>query len=118
MRLSLRICAVFLFSGFQLVARNKGALAGSGEPLVGVIIQVAEPNLATATNPSGFYSFKDIPPGTYCVRASYVGYQTLIRYNVVVRSGGTPDLNFELKESQTLLEDVVVTEAVSFNPKR
>jgi uncharacterized protein (DUF736 family) len=115
MGLSLRIGAVFLLSSVQLIAQSKGTLSGSvtdaqsGEPLVGVTIQVVEPNLGTATNSSGFYNFKDVPAGTYSVQASYVGYETLVKYNVVVRSGGTPDLNFALKESQTQLEDVVVT---------
>lgn len=115
MKLKLGISILSLLCYFQLFAQNTGSVSGyvrdakSGEPLIGVTIQVLETDLGTTTDIDGFYVIKNIVPQTYSVKASYIGYETLIRYNVVIRSGGTPDLHFELEETQTQLEDVVVT---------
>ncbi|MFT4834565.1 MAG: hypothetical protein ACI8WP_001326, partial [Flavobacteriaceae bacterium] len=51
----------------------------------------------------------DIEPKSYSVQINYVGYKPTIKYNVVIRSGGSPDLNVSLEESTTELEGVVVT---------
>ena len=42
-------------------------------------------------------------------KASFVGYQGLTEFNVVVRSEGNIDVNFELIETTEQLEDVVIT---------
>ncbi len=110
---------VLLFSftlllAFPLQAQNTGQLSGfvtdarTQEPLVGVTIRVNDTELGGVTDIQGYYQIKNIPAQTYNVTASYVGYQPLTRYNVVVRSGGNPDLNFELSESVDELGEIVV----------
>ncbi len=56
----------------------------------------------------GFYELENISAQTYNVSASYVGYQPATRFNVVVRSGGNPALNFNLSEALDSLGEVVV----------
>lgn len=60
------------------------------------------------TDVNGFYTLDNVPPQTYTTTASYVGYRTSTRYNVVVRSGGNPNVNFALQESLDSLSEVVI----------
>lgn len=109
------ICSIVFFHSTLLVAQNNGSISGyvtdaqSGEPLIGVTIQIVETDLGTITDIEGYYTLSDVPPKAYSIQASYVGYQTDTKFNIVVRSGGTPDVNFALTESQTQLQDIVVT---------
>ncbi|MFD2247094.1 TonB-dependent receptor [Pontibacter ruber] len=49
--------------------------ATGNEPLVGATVGVPSMNVGTITNENGFYSIS-LPPGSYTLQASYVGYQT------------------------------------------
>ena len=115
MKVKLLICAINVLISWQLMAQNTGSVSGyvkdakSGEPLIGVTIQVLDTELGTTTDLNGYFSIDNIPPQTYSIKASYIGYETAIKYNIVVRSGGSPDLNFDLNESLTQLEDIVIT---------
>jgi hypothetical protein len=83
--------------------------AKTGEALIGVTVRVVDSDLGAVTDLNGFYSILNIPAQTYAVEASYIGFKTKTVYNVVIRSGGNPDLNFELEESISELNEVVVT---------
>lgn len=105
----------FLLTGLSTVyAQNTGQLSGfvkdakTEEPLIGVTVKVADTDLGGITDINGYYQIQNIPAQTYNVVASYVGYQSSTRYNVVVRSGGNPDLNFNLSEAVDELSEVVV----------
>jgi len=93
---------------------NTGTVSGyviddkTEEPLIGATVRLAGTELGAVTDVNGFYSIAKISPQTYSVEASFVGYASEVRYNVVVRSGGIPDLNFRLREEVNQLEDVVV----------
>ncbi len=65
-------------------------------------------DIGAVTNVKGFYEFENISAQTYNVSATYVGYQPATRFNVVVRSGGNPALNFNLSEALDSLGEVVV----------
>jgi len=52
--------------------------AATGELLLGATIYVAEANAGVITNSYGFYSIS-LPPGTYSLRYSYVGYRSVQR---------------------------------------
>ena len=103
-----------LLSVQELKAQNVGQLSGlvkdakTEEPLIGVTIKIEDTDLGGVTDINGFYQIQNIPAKTYNVIASYVGYQAATRYNVVVRSGGNPDLNFELDETVDELGEVVI----------
>jgi hypothetical protein len=109
------IIACILIAGTLPVnAQNTGSISGyikdakTGEPLVGVTVRIVDVQLGTATNLDGYYTINNVPTEVVSVQASYVGYQTQTRFNVVVRSGGIPDVNFELEESAIELQGVVV----------
>lgn len=115
MKVKSGLWAVFMLLVGQLYAQSNGSISGyvkdakSGEALIGVTVQVLETDLGAITDVEGFYTIKNIPPKTYSIKATYVGYEPDIKYNVVIRSGGTPDVNFELSEGLQQLDDIVIT---------
>ncbi|MBV6646843.1 MAG: TonB-dependent receptor [Cyclobacteriaceae bacterium] len=96
-------------------AQTQGTISGivtdvkTGEALIGVTVRIPDTQLGAVTNLEGFYTISDVPTQTVSLQASYVGYETQNKFNIVVRSGGVPDVNFELKEAATQLDDIVVT---------
>ena len=87
----------------------------SQEPLIGVTIQIAGLNLGAQTDIDGRYKINNIPTGSYNLTASYVGYAPFVQYNIVVTSGNANQVNFQLQEESTLLDEVkvVVNRSVS-----
>jgi len=106
------ITALLLSTGLN--AQTTGSLSGyvkdakSGEPLVGATVQLEGTDFGTTTDLDGYYEIKGVPPKTYNARASYLGYQPSTLYNIIVRSAGTPAVNFELTEATETLDEVVV----------
>lgn len=93
---------LLLLLSYTTVAQT-GSLAGnisdavSGEPLFGVTVKLVDANMGAVTDVNGFYEIKNIPTKSYTVKVSSIDYQEEVVYNVVIKSAGTPDLNFELK---------------------
>lgn len=115
MKAGVLLCLIKLLITFQLFAQGTGAVSGyvtdakSGEPLLGVTVRLVDTQLGAVTDIDGFYSIKNVPPKTYSLQASYIGFETQTKYNIVIRSGGIPDVNFALNEKATELQSVVVT---------
>ncbi len=80
--------------------------AATGEELIGVTVYVDEISNGTTTNHYGFYSLT-LPPGTYNISYRYIGYQTLKKE--VLIANGNMELNVELEEDVSELEEVVIT---------
>jgi hypothetical protein len=99
---SAALCQTGSFSGTVVDARTQ-------EPLIGATVQLLETVLGASTDIEGKYTVSGIPANTYNIKATYIGYEPEIKYNVVIRSEGNIDLNFRLKESVEELEGVVVT---------
>lgn len=106
---------VFLHAAWFPDEVKGGTLSGrvtdqrTGEPLPGVTIQLEGTQIGAAADVDGFYLLKEIPPRTYNVIATLVGYQRSVVYNVVVISGAAVELNIKMSETVTELNDVVVT---------
>ena len=66
------------------------------EPLIGANVILLDTNLGAVTDIEGLYIIKNIPRGTYSVRASYVGYNTQVKDNFVLKSNDTLSIAFEL----------------------
>jgi len=79
----------------------------TGEPLPGVNVVVVGTQQGSATNVDGTYEIT-LEPGTYDLRASFVGFNTQTREGVTVEAGATTEVNFVLSESQQQLEELVV----------
>ncbi|MEL7002964.1 MAG: TonB-dependent receptor, partial [Bacteroidota bacterium] len=112
----LQHCIIYFLAigWFSVNAQNTAKLSGiikdakTEEPLIGATIKLVDTNIGAVTDFNGFYTIENITPKTYAVEVSYIGYKAVTKYNIVVRSGGNPDLNFDLEEDVSELEGVVV----------
>lgn len=115
MRIYSLFIALFMLSNGVLYAQTSGTITGTvkdaktGEPLIGATVVLEGTNLGAATNAEGRYTINNIPTKTYNVKASFVGFITETKFNVVVRSAGNIELNFELEENVSELDEVTVT---------
>ncbi len=98
----------------QLSAGTTGKISGtvtdneSHEPLIGVNVILLETSLGAATNEDGFYLINNIPPGTYTVRFSAIGYQKKQVSNVKIAADFTTEINISLSSASIELETVTI----------
>ncbi len=69
-----------------------------GEPLSGTNIVVKETGRGASTDDKGWYTLRNLPPGTYDVKFSFIGYEKVTR-NVVIRTGQTLSLDITLEST-------------------
>jgi hypothetical protein len=79
-------------------------------PLTGaaVVILDSHPVIGTITDANGNFRLTEVPVGRYSVKFSFVGYEPLVRSEVLVLSGKEVVLQASLKESTTNLQQVEV----------
>lgn len=107
---------LILFTTSLYAQSNKGILRGTildnktGETLIGVTVSVTGPSTTgVSTDLDGSFSLS-LNPGTYEVKVSYVSYETIVLKQVNIKAGETTLFdNIRLKESETMLAEVVVT---------
>jgi len=103
-----------LVQSATLLAGTTGKLAGrvldkNKAPIIGANVVLVGTTLGASTDLEGYYSVINIPPGTYQVRFSCVGYQTTIVKDVIISVNKTTTLDAELTETAVVAEAVVVT---------
>ena len=96
-------------------AQNPGTVAGTvrdratQEALPGVSITLEGTDFGTATDAEGRYRLTGVPAGAYNLRATFVGYDPLVRSNIALSSGNVNTLNLELNAAPQALGEVTVT---------
>ncbi|WP_299289213.1 TonB-dependent receptor [uncultured Mucilaginibacter sp.] len=105
-----------LFTSIMLAQGIRGKItdASNGSTLPGVSVLIVGTQTGTATNENGEYSFK-LAKGTYQLKVSFIGYQT-ITTSVTVDASFTTQ-NFSLKLAGSALNEVVVTGSRSAIPR-
>jgi outer membrane receptor protein involved in Fe transport len=97
-----------------LSAQTVGKIAGtvkevkSGEPLPGTNVVLVGTNMGAATDVNGEYYILNVPPGKYDLRASLIGYKAMKVTDVIVNTGRTTNIDFELQPVVLEGEEVVV----------
>ena len=69
--------------------------SGTNKPLVGANVYITGTSLGTATSDEGKYNIANVNPGTYMLKASYIGYESK-ELEVKVLAGEDLVQNFEL----------------------
>jgi TonB-dependent receptor len=107
--MSLRMlrCFLVVFLVFPLISTAR-AFAASGfvtgvvrdaqtrDPLPGANVMLVKTSLGASTDIEGRYSIRDVPVGSYTLRATYVGYRQ-------------KDVAVEVKEGQTIKQEITLT---------
>lgn len=109
---------------YSLLADNsKGTITGkvtdkmTKEPIPGVNIVVIGTTIGAATDVNGFFEIKGLEVGTYQLRVSAIGFNTVVRTDVVVNNVKPTELLIELTETVIELQGVTVkSEYFDMNP--
>ena len=89
----------FVTSGLGTIS---GTVTHDDEPLDDVRVTIAGTYFSTTTDSQGNYTITHIPPDTYDIIASKVGYQTYIESDVVIEADVILELNFNLEPATTV----------------
>lgn len=109
------IVILLLICSVSLHAQNRSRVSGSvrdaetGEPLYGANVLIPELGIGAATTEEGQFIIINVPVGTYKVKATMIGYQTLILSDVMVSANRMAKVNFDLNQTVILGETVEVT---------
>lgn len=101
-----------LYSG--VFAQTSGKIAGTvydasqDAPLAFTNIVVKGTTLGGVSDEDGRYVILDVPPGTYTVMCTYIGFSTMEIQNVAVTSGLTTTLDFQMQVEDIAGEVVTV----------
>jgi hypothetical protein len=99
---------------FFVIAGTTGKLAGrvvdaeNGNPIPGVNVYLQGTTLGGATDLDGNYYIINIPPGTYTLTASMIGYKETNKTKVLVKLDRTIKIDFELEIAIMEGEEITV----------
>ncbi|MCB2221376.1 MAG: carboxypeptidase-like regulatory domain-containing protein [Bacteroidetes bacterium] len=108
----------FIFAANLIVFSQSGTLKGkildkeTREPIpfANVVLEVGGTMAGGATSDfDGNYIIKPIQPGTYDLKATYVGYKTVLVTGMVINSDQITFFDIEMESTAAQLEEIVVT---------
>ena len=97
-----------------IIAGTTGKIKGkiidkdSGEPILGANVVVEGTYFGAATDEEGDYYINNVPPGTYNLIASAVGYNKVRVENLSIKIDLTTEINIELVSEAIEMGEVVV----------
>jgi hypothetical protein len=108
------IFTLFLLFITSISAMQENLITGrviderTNEPLTGVNIIVNElPGVGTTSDINGVFNIP-VPAGSYSVTASYIGYQTVVKTDVIVKSGSEAKVIINMSEIAVQLQQVTI----------
>lgn len=84
----------------------------TGESLMEVTLRLEGTDKITRADIDGQFRFDQLPPGTYVLTGSLIGYENLRVENIKLASGQTLKLTLAMKSEDVQLETVVISSAV------
>jgi len=105
---------IFLFASFSLFGGITCKISGNindattGEPLPAANVVIEGTDMGAASDMDGDYFIINITPGTYTVVVSMMGYETIRKTDVIVSTDRTTTVDFSLRPSTLLGEEVTV----------
>jgi hypothetical protein len=120
---SFRILFVSVFVlGFLASSAQTGIIRGrvfnainnESIPIAAITVE-GLPNKAVASDLDGNYEITGLNPGLYNLTAQILGFETKTIYEIQVSNAKPAVANFSLEESNTKLDEIVVSAQVQFN---
>ncbi|MEZ4963059.1 MAG: TonB-dependent receptor [Saprospiraceae bacterium] len=99
------LLSTFAFSQTKLTGTVRDE---QGKPLAGASLMLPKTGQGTASDEQGTYFFENLPPGTYQVQASFVGFDEKTMTIKLAESQPTAKLDFTMAEAANLLEALTV----------
>jgi len=107
---------LFVFLLLPSLASSTGKIRGkvidekTKEPLIAANVLVQNTNYGAATDLEGNFVILNLQAGTYVLRASLLGYQSVVVSNIKVSDDLTSEVNFSLVSSEVQLKEVVIVQ--------
>ncbi len=118
---------VLLFCGIltpkRLPARQSGTMTGhvkdakTQQPLIGANVVVLGTQRGASTDTTGRFVIRNLPPGSYRLRISYIGYETLIKPDIVVTTGAPALVSASLVPAAVMGESITVSAGYFVDPE-
>ena len=109
------VVIVFLsFSSQGQTGSISGVITSNGEPLSYVTIKINEGQNGAISSSTGYFEIDNIEYGTYSLTATILGFTTKTKSVTLTKDQPSTTINFELAESQILLDNIVVTGTKTF----
>lgn len=108
------ILFTLLFSSSILVNAQTGIIRGrvldknTQEAVIGANVVIEGTTTGAPTDIEGYYKITNVPVGSFNLVATSIGYNSLTKFNIILNSGNEQIVNFELIESATTLDEIVV----------
>ena len=104
---------IFLANTLFLSSQVKTSIRGmvvdeKGAPIFAASLYLNS-NQGAYSEEDGSFIITDVIPGSYNLTASFVGFDSQTKFNVIIKSKGNRSFNFILIESSESLEEVVVS---------
>lgn len=94
-------------TGFSQTYSVSGEVRDTNNNLIpGANVMIPELNKGAVTNPNGNYVLRNIPEGSFTLRVTYLGFETVEQ---VVDVSGNLELSFQLKEASYMLDGIMVS---------
>ena len=105
---------IFLFTENSFGAATPANIEGyvkdsqTNDPLIGTNVILVGTSLGSAADINGKYTIKNIPPGSYTIRATYIGYKSK-EFKIEIKEGMHLSQDFNLEPESVEGQTVVVT---------
>ena len=106
-----------LLYSLTIYSQNQGSISGkvldgeTGLPLEGANILIDNSNFYSITNEEGFFQINNIPTESYNITASFIGFKSQTKFNIIVKTIGNQQLEFILNPISDLLDEVILFES-------
>lgn len=104
---------LFLIGSIGMNAQETGTIEGtvldnSGASVPGANIEIKSLSKGVVSDFDGRFTITEIAVGEYQLTISYIGYQTVTQ-SVSVTAGATTDISVTIVESESLLNEIIIT---------
>lgn len=111
---SILLITIFCVTASAQTLKGKVSDSNTGEPLVGASVKLDGTKYTTLVKLDGSFSFTKIPPGTYHISITYLGYiQSDGEKSFTVKANETSNADFLLKPAATEMQSVTINAAAS-----
>jgi len=106
---------ILLLISSNSYSQNTGTITGrvidirTKKPLIGTNVIVLDSNRGASTDINGNYKIVDLPVGTYRLRFDFIGYESLLKTDIVVISANPVNVNAELTETIIQGQEINIT---------
>ena len=114
---------VWMLGLLGVMTAQTGVLKGkitnqyTNEPIGFANVLIEGTNLGTTSDFEGNYEIENVPPGTYDVTASFIGFNSVTQYEIQILTARPEEVNFELTETIKTISDIIIVHFCSLEFK-